>query len=159
MKVEEILTFDQYYEDPRFQCKKPVKTGSLVQMYGDNIYHTDKSKHPKRQFIQDEGAHSHKNWSFYKKHYDRDTASDKVLLSKCFYYFGDQCITIPEEFSYIRLNDNDMRGNMKYLDLKDEDLKIQLFADWLNANYSKGIHGNPCNWKEFNLPEMEIYED
>lgn len=101
MKVEEILTFDQYYDDPRFQCKKPVKTGSLVQMYGDNVYHTDKSKHPTRKYIQDECAHSHDDGSFYKEHYDRDTKSDKVLLSKTFYYFGDHCIDIPKEFEQL----------------------------------------------------------
>ena len=44
-------SFDQYYNDPRFQCKKPIKNGSLVQMYGDNVYHTDKSEKPKRENI------------------------------------------------------------------------------------------------------------
>ena len=159
MKVEEILTFDQYYDDPRFQCKKPVKNGSLVQMYGDNVYHTDKSLNPVRKYIQDECAHSHKDGSFYQEHYDRDTKSDKVLLSRTFYYFGDNCIDIPQEYSYIRLGENDMRGNMTYLDLQGEDEKIEAFANWLESTYGKGIHGDPCNWKEFNLPKLKIYED
>lgn len=159
MKVEEILTFDQYYIDPRFQCKKPVKTGSLVQMYGDNVYHTDQSEHTIRQYIQDECAHSHDDWSFYQEHYDRDTKCDKVLLSKTFYYFGNQCINIPDEFSYIRLNPRDMRGNNCYRDLIGEDEKINAFADWLGKTYRVGIHGEPCNWKKYNLPEMNIYED
>lgn len=159
MKVEEILTFDQYYDDPRFQCKKPVKTGSLVQMYGDNVYHTDKSKRPTRKYIQDECAHSHDDGSFYKEHYDRDTKSDKVLLSKTFYYFGDHCIDIPKEFDYIKLNPQNIRGNIYFTDLQDEDEKIQAFADWLKATYEVGIHGDPCNWKEFNLPKLDIYED
>ena len=159
MKVEEILTFDQYYEDPRFQCKKPVKTGSLVQMYGDNVYHTDKSANPIRQYIQDECAHSHDDWSFYQDHYDRDTKCDKVLLSRNFYYFGDHYIEIPEEFSYIKLNPENMRGNMYYRDLEGENAKITAFTEWLDKNYGKGIHGDPCNWKEFNLPKLDIYED
>lgn len=159
MKVEEILTFDQYYEDLRFQCKKPVKTGTLIQMYGDNVYHTDKSANPIRQYIQDECAHSHDDWSFYQDHYDRDTKCDKVLLSRTFYYFGDHCIEIPEEFSYIKLNPENMRGNMYYRDLEGEDAKITAFTEWLDKKYSIGIHGEPCNWKEFNLPKMEIYED
>lgn len=158
MKVEEVLTFDQYYADPRFQCKKPFKYGSLVQMYGDNVYHTDKSEKPERQYIQDECAHSHKDWSFYQDHYDRDTKSDKVLLSQTFYYFGDHCIEIPAEFDYIRLGDNDARGNMRYLDLAGQDAKIQAFADWLSANYEPGLIGTPCNWKEFNLPKINLDE-
>ena len=35
MQLEEKITFDQYWEDPRFQNKKPVINGTLVQMYGD----------------------------------------------------------------------------------------------------------------------------
>lgn len=159
MRIDDILTFDQYYDDLRYQCKKPVKTGSLVQMYGDNVYHSDKSNNPPRQYIQDECAHSHDDWSFYKEHYDRDIKSDKVLLSNTFYYFGNNCIDIPNEFSYIRLGNNDVRGNMTYTDLKGEDVKIKAFVEWLENNYSKGIHGDPCNWKEFNLPKLEIYED
>lgn len=159
MRVDEILTFDQYYDDPRFQCKKPNKYGSLVQMYGDNVYHTDKSKNPEREYIQDECAHSHDDWSFYKEHYDRDTKSNKVLLSQMFYYFGDHCIDIPEEFAYIRLGDNDERGNMTYLDLMGEDAKIQAFAEWLESAYGKGIHGDPCNWKKFKREKYVVYED
>ena len=43
MKVEEKLTFDQYWNDARFQCKKPNLNGSLIEIYGDNVYHTDES--------------------------------------------------------------------------------------------------------------------
>lgn len=159
MRVEEILTFDQYYEDPRFQCKKPIKYGSLAYMYGDNVYHTDKSEHPVRKYIQDECAHSHDDGSFYQEHYDRDTKSDKVLLSKTFYYFGNRCFDLPEEFAFIRLGETDMRGNNTYKDLSGEDAKIQSFVDWLSSNYTPGVHGVPCNWKEFNLPKLDIYED
>lgn len=159
MRVDEILTFDQYYVDPRYQCKKPIKNGSLVQMYGDNVYHTDTSKNAERKFIQDHCAHSHDDWSFYQEHYDRDTRCDRVLLSKTFYYFGDQCIDIPDEFSDIRLSDTDMRGNMKYTDLEGQDAIIMAFIEWLAANYEPGIHGDPCNWKEYNLPKLDIYED
>ena len=40
-----------------------------------------------------------------------------------------------------------------------EDAKIQAFADWLTANYETGIHGDPCNWKEFKRDKYEVYED
>ena len=159
MRVEEILTFDEYYEDPRFQCKKPNKFGSLVQMYGDNVYHTDKSESPVRQYIQDECAHSHTDGSFYQEHYDRDTKSDKVLLSRTFYYFGNHCIDIPGKFSYLHLSPQDTRGNMCYTDLVGEDAKIQAFADWLASSYSVGIYGDPCNWIQFSLSDLNIYED
>lgn len=159
MRIDDILTFDQYYDDERYQCKKPVKFGSLVQMYGDNVYHTDKSEKPQRKYIQDECAHSRDDGSFYQMHYDRDTKCDKVLLSKTFYYFGDHSIVIPDKYSYMKLSPQNMRGNIVYRDLQGKDNKIQAFIDWLSSNYNIGIHGDPCNWKEFNIPKYETYED
>jgi hypothetical protein len=38
MRLEEKITMEEYWSDPRFQYKKPVINGSLVQMYGDNFY-------------------------------------------------------------------------------------------------------------------------
>lgn len=37
MKVQEILTFDEYWNDSRFEIKKPRLNGSLMVMYGDNF--------------------------------------------------------------------------------------------------------------------------
>nr|WP_207209482.1 hypothetical protein [Frigidibacter mobilis] len=34
MRVAEIITFDEYWEAPRFSRKKPVMNGSLMQRYG-----------------------------------------------------------------------------------------------------------------------------
>lgn len=45
------------------------------------------------------------------------------------------------------------------MDLYGESQKIQKFVDWLASNYKYGIHGDPCNWKEYNLPKMDIYEE
>ena len=38
MKVTDSCTFDEYWTNPSFQCKKPNLRGSLKQAYGDNIY-------------------------------------------------------------------------------------------------------------------------
>lgn len=150
MQVEEKITFDQYWEDPRFQIKKPIINGTLVQMYGDNAYHTVKNI-----VIQEPCAHSLDDGSVNEEHLRRDSEGKYVLLSKHFYYFGDRCPLIPEEFSYIN---NDSRGT-KFLDLHNEDAKINAFVNWLDDTYGVGIHGDPCNWKEYNLPQLDIYED
>lgn len=36
---------------------------------------------------------------------------------------------------------------------------VKEFVKWLEENYTIGIHGDPCNWKEFNLPKLDIYDD
>src|SRR5690606_4234616 len=55
MQLEEKISFQQYWEDPRFQYKKPVINGSLVEMHGDNFYHIDPIT---RNWIQENSAHS-----------------------------------------------------------------------------------------------------
>lgn len=152
MKVDEKLPFDDYWTDPRFQCKKPNLNGSLVEMHGDNVYHTD---HKTGEVIQENCAHSLSNGSENMKHKKRDIEGKYVLLSKSFYYFGDQALLIPKEFEYI-LNDS---RNLKFWDLMGETDKIQKFVDWLSSEYEYGIYGDPCNWNEYNLREMNIYEE
>ena len=53
MRVDEKITFDAYWEDPRFEIKRPQMKGSLAQIYGDNFYHTEDN-----QIIQETSAHS-----------------------------------------------------------------------------------------------------
>lgn len=152
MQVEEKITFDEYWQNPRFECKKPCLNGSLVQMYGDNVYHTDLKSGVVKQ---ENCAHSLPDGSVNKQHFDRDVSGKYVLLSTKFFYFGDNAPEIPQEFSYIY----DVPRSLKFWDLFGETAKIQNFIDWLEKNFHYGISGDPCNWKEYNLPEMDIYED
>lgn len=152
MQVDEVLTFDQYWVDERFDCKKPVLNGSLVQMYGDNVYHTDPTTN---EVIQEKCAHSNNDGTENTAHKNRDVRGKNVLLARKFYYFGDHCPEIPKEFSYIKVSH---RG-IKFWDMYGDDKRIKAFIDWLDTTYGQGIHGDPCNWKEFNLPKLDIYEE
>jgi len=152
MKLEEKITFDQYWNDPRFQCKKPNLNGSLIQMYGDNVYHTDEIT---GSVIQENCAHSKVDGSTNDGHYKRDVGGKYVLLSTTFYYFGDNAPLIPDEFKYIYHESR----SLKYKDLVNQDEKIQKFIDWIKSNYEIGVHGDPITWKVYNLPKMDLYED
>jgi hypothetical protein len=149
MQVEEKLTFDQYWSDQRFDVKKPELCGSLVQLYGDNVYHTDE----RGVFIQENCAHSLQDGTTNRDHYQRDINGHFVLISQRFYYFGDNAPLIPPEFANIYR----VGRSLKYKDLQNED-EIRAFINWISSNYSYGIHGDSCNWKEYSLPEMEIFE-
>ena len=37
MKVEKIISFDEYWNNPNYGCKIPVMNGTLSQLYGDNF--------------------------------------------------------------------------------------------------------------------------
>jgi len=38
VKVDEAMTFEEYWSDPRFHQKKPNLRSSKKQAFGDNIY-------------------------------------------------------------------------------------------------------------------------
>jgi hypothetical protein len=85
IKVTEIATFNEYWLDPRFQRKKPLRNGSYAMMVGDNIYHQQIGS---EAWIQEDSHHSNPDGSPNLKNLTRDTSSVNVLISDHFYYFG-----------------------------------------------------------------------
>ncbi len=141
MKVEEIITFDEYWNNPDFQCKKPVFNGSVMQMYGDNVYHTNPQT---KEVIQERCAHTVEGKNPKDTgQYGRDIRGKNVLISRNFYYFGANAPELPGEFKHMASTVRNMECNHV-----DEET-VQKFADWLQSNYEVGIHGDPINWKEF----------
>lgn len=133
MCVTEKITFDEYWNDNRFAAKKPLINGSLVQIYGDNFYHTDDNGN----VIQENSAHSIDNNTSNEDHKKRDIGGKYVLISSKFYYFGNQAPLIPSELLDI-CDGRDFKYVNKGIALN--------FIDWLKNNYDTGIHGDPCSW-------------
>jgi Nucleotide modification associated domain 2 len=94
MQVDERLTFESYWNDPRFQDKKPDLRGSLRYRYGDNIYHRGRG----RRWVQSDSRHSLANGKANPDHIARDTSCDCVLVSQHFAYFGAAGPFIPKRF-------------------------------------------------------------
>lgn len=91
MKVSEKISFQNYWDDPRFLLKKPCRNGSNVRMLGDNIYH----KNTSGEWIQEDSHHSNLDGSTNQNNLDRDTGnSDQVLISNYFFYFGEKAISV-----------------------------------------------------------------
>ena len=95
MRVEEATSFDNYWEDARFRRKRPNRSGSLMQRYGDNIYHRTPGT---EDWIQEDGRHSLEDGSPNLDHIQRDTSRPRVLISQTFVYFGAAAAIIPEQF-------------------------------------------------------------
>lgn len=94
MRVTEVTTFDAYWADPRFACKKPVMNGTVKKCYGDNIYHHD----DKNEWMQEDSHHSNEDGSINENNLNRDTRiTDRVLISDDFYYFGKNCLQLPPD--------------------------------------------------------------
>jgi Nucleotide modification associated domain 2 len=94
MRVDEILTFDDYWSDPRFRRKKPVMGGTAYLRYGDNIYHRDGSA----AFHQEDSFHSREGGTLSPGDLQRDTGTtEKVLIGREFAYWGQAGIALPAD--------------------------------------------------------------
>ncbi|RZL15346.1 MAG: hypothetical protein EOO89_13455 [Pedobacter sp.] len=94
MRVTKKITFNEYWFNPQYNDKKPVRNGSKRMVVGDNIYYYDEKTQIWHQ------AHSHHSMSdgtINKSNLLRDTSSQNVLLSKYFFYFGLSAPVIPED--------------------------------------------------------------
>lgn len=129
MRISEVLPFEEYYADPRFQAKKPRLRGLRSEQCGDNIYH----RGPDGAWIQGP------NPSHDEQRIAQDTKNPRVFISDHFYYFGSAAPAIPEEFgSLIR-----ERQGIKYT---RETALIEAFARWLESRFPPGRLADPAAW-------------
>lgn len=142
MQVEEILSFDEYWSDLRFESKRPNRSGSLKQRYGDNIYHRSSPGGP---WIQEDSRHSLEDGSPNTEHVRRDTREPRVLLSETFVYYGDRAVDIPEEFCDYPGYDISSPGR-DYQCNFPSDLRDAVIA-WLESQAHLGIVGEPLDWR------------
>lgn len=91
MRVDEKLTFDEYWADPRFRNKKPARDAEVVRKCGDNIYRPL----PGGGYRQLQSAHS-RGCKEDPRQETRDLSGKHVLISKTFSYFGSKARPLPE---------------------------------------------------------------
>jgi len=165
MRVEEVLTYDEYFEREDFEYKKP-KDSDLHDPQGDNIYYTGKPLGGKRIESSDTYRATMPDGEriYYKdslpfvqldnpnhppSRIDADTPDtpnqQAVLVSRQFWYFGEKEVYLPE--------DDDLRdalikgyqnpdGKIGQKKTTDE-AKITQFVSWLVENYRIGVHSYP----------------
>jgi hypothetical protein len=135
MRVEETLTFDQYWDDDRFKSKRPVFNKGVIHMYGDNIYH-----HDGENWKQELSHHSMADGSTNYINLNKDTGTNRVLIATEFWYFGNNAITIPQEFKMLIVH------GIGYRVKKDVNL-INNFIGYVRENYEMRVQGTPYSRK------------
>ena len=136
MRVTGKITFDEYWGNPVYLDKKPIRNGSKKMMVGDNIYHRDATGH----WHQADSHHSNADGSVNPHNLSKDTKSDKVLISRHFYYFGIGAPTIPAGMISAIGFENRV-GHRVFRNGECAGL-----IDWLHANFGKSlntIHADP----------------
>ena len=147
MQIEEKLTFEQYWNDKRFQSKKP-DIYSIRGKNGDNIYEPllngrwkqHPSFHTKPKFTAHED----------EKNKGKDLSGGWVLVSQKFIYFGRKARPIPPELAtYLSV----CRGHK----CKFPSDVIERWNTFIEDILTKqrGIVANPCEFPEINENNLE----
>jgi Nucleotide modification associated domain 2 len=138
MKVTEKMSFTEYWQNPKFNIKKPIMNSSMKRSFGDNIYFFDQDK---QNWHQEDSRHSLEDGLINVHHLTIDTSVDKVLISEDFYYFGEDAMKIPNKYSdYFAKTQG-----QKYI---KEGFKIYEIIEWLYLNnFQNGIIGFPIETK------------
>jgi hypothetical protein len=141
MRVGEIMTFEAYDADPRFQAKKPYRYGSRKQSCGDNIYHRGAED---QQWLQRDSFHSNVDGSRRSDHVQRDTGVNRVLASDRFVYFGGDGPKIPTELRTADGRPLSKAGIGYYV--FDDPTFIAHVESWLMSLGVHGYQGPPFEW-------------
>lgn len=140
MKVEETATFDQYWNDQRFQLKKPNLRGSKKVAFGDNIYSRDLKNGSWHQL---NSHHSFADGSSNPANIANDTQTDRVLLGTDFIYWGGSGPKIPDRFRNFR--GVDIRAGRGHKSKFPDEL-VTSFVEWLRTTGASGYMGMPLEW-------------
>lgn len=140
MRVDEALTFDDYWNDVRFQGKKPSRTGSVKQLFGDNIYHRDSSG----AWQQCDSHHSLASGAANPRNIENDTKSLGVLISRHFAYWGSSAPAVPQQF--LDFDGQSILVNRGYKVNFPVNL-VGAFVAWFESLGVRGYQAPPLMWQ------------
>lgn len=142
MRVSGTMTFNEYWEDDRFQRKKPNLRGSKKQAFGDNIYFKDELG----KWHQLNSHHSYEGGSPNQNNVLHDTKIDRVLISTNYAYWGGEGPNIRQKF------ENCCGSNIYAEQGQGHKCKfptkfVEKFAAWFCSLNEHGNLGRPLDWK------------
>jgi hypothetical protein len=138
MKVSEVKTFDEYWEDVRFQHKKPNLRASKKLAFGDNIYHRIEE-----QWTQTNSHHSFADGSPNPKNIRNDTQTNRMLVATQYTYWGGVGPEIPINLRNYQGHDLCIGRGYKR---RFPDRMVSEFVDWFSSLDVQGALGRPIDW-------------
>ena len=138
MKVAETMSFNSYWNDLRFQSKKPNMRASRKFAFGDNIYHRVGG-----HWIQLDSHHSLADGSPNPRNIRNDTKADRVLIATHFAYWGGSGPQVPD-----RLRDCDGHDLCIGIGFKKNfpPSMQAMFVEWFDSLETVGCVGRPLDW-------------
>jgi hypothetical protein len=139
MRISEKITYNEYWLSPMYFDKRPVRNGSCRMMVGDNIYYLDPVT---RKWNQADSHHSNSDGSVNLKNLSTDTKSNKVLISRHFFYFGINAPLLPADM-IAEIGFKNGIGHKVY-----HSSSCLRLIDWLsNHSAINTVHGDPYDFE------------
>ncbi len=145
MKVNDYLTFSEYYE--KYPKKIPDFTKKVKHKCGDNIY---KPKENGSGFEQLRSLHSNNKfdddyWSFNRTNYIHDLNGKYVLISKEFIYFGNKTVPLYGDLKTLIVG----RAHKCKFDREILDSAQRFINKYSEDIKKKKIVGPPNRWPKY----------
>lgn len=137
MRVDETLTFDEYWRDPRFVRKLPRIDGPKMLAAGDRTYRREPgseewSFEPSMHYVpgapQGGGGHVVK-----------DTKVDRLLVGKTFTYWGGSGPVVPDHLIT-------MFPNPRGQKCPEPGPSLDELHDLMGLHDPRGLVGDPADW-------------
>lgn len=131
MRVSAKVNFNEYWTNPAYMDKKPVRNGSRKMMVGDNIYYFDSAN---QKWQQADSHHSNTDGSINIHNLENDTQTDKMLISDHFVFFGTEAPVVPK--SLLEAIGYENRRNYRVF----EYLVCDALIKWLQTTFKKSFN-------------------
>lgn len=146
MRVSETLSREEYWDDSRFESKKPLMDAGPVEAVGDNAYHTD---HETGEWVQEPCQHTESDCTPCERDTNDDLSVDRVLVGMRFVYWGGDGPELPT-FAGEELFDG---RNYK---CKYSPRVVAEFIEWYDQIGLQGVVGDPADLKRVQYPGSRL---
>ena len=143
MRVTEVMSFNRYWSDSRFQQKKPNLRGSKKQAFGDNIYYRDLVT---GKWCQLDSHHSYPDGTPNISNINNDTKTDRVLISDDYIYWGGEGPQILAK--YRNFCGFDLCKGGRGYKCKFPENMVTDFVEWIRSLEGQGYCGTPLDWSK-----------
>lgn len=141
MEVTEVISMEDYGNDPRFKKKIPNMEGVDLAQSGDNIYIFSQNG----EVRQRNSLHSHDDGTENERHKKKDLRGKNALISNNFIYFGENSVEIPSKFNKV------IQSRRGYKILKETEFpEFSDFIAWAYNQRKNNLQfmGAPAGWKK-----------
>lgn len=138
MRVGEIITLEEYYQEERFGYKKPnFESQDITKWMGDNFYEERAG-----EIIQHPSAHNRKGRSGEElsKKMRVDLGGRNVLIADDYFYFGENAKELPRQLEFLKVRRAHRCNGIAGI------RAIEKYAPFVFEN--PGVSGNPPGIKD-----------